>query len=69
MINRASHEWRTIAAEAEKIMVKARQRLEEPSLPPLDTEHLRGKIAAMKQLLALADEQPAIPVPTRDGAY
>jgi hypothetical protein len=46
-----SADWKAVKAHAEKEIERARERLEVPGLPAADTEHERGRIAALKKLL------------------
>lgn len=51
--------WRFLAQHAEKQVATLRERNDSPSLDALRTAELRGRIAAWKELLALATPAPA----------
>lgn len=62
MIDVHSATWRAVKADAEEAIAYARKRLEQPGLPLPETEHERGRIAALNHILALAEPRDAIPV-------
>lgn len=62
-----SETWRTLAAEVEKQLAQAKGQLESPGLDHETTQFERGRIAAMKQILALAT--PRLPVSAGDVSY
>jgi hypothetical protein len=47
-----STQWHTVQAWATERLVASRQKLES-SLDPVQTEHTRGRIAVLKELIAL----------------
>jgi len=51
--------WRYVAAWAAGRLTSARARLETPAIDPAATEQLRGEIAALKALAALAEPRRA----------
>ena len=56
MIDKHSDTWREVAAWAVPALGAARSRLENIGVDPVETENLRGRIAALCDLLALTDE-------------
>lgn len=61
MIDRASETWNDIARWAEEQLDRARNRLEEPDTPLLETERLRERIRVLRQLGKLGMPRPDIP--------
>lgn len=58
MIDPHSATWLAVKAEIDKELETARTRLETRGLPVADTEHQRGRIAALKDIAALAEPHP-----------
>ena len=56
MIYKHSDTWREIAAWAESELSKATERNETSGVVVTETENLRGRIACLRSLLAMADE-------------
>lgn len=46
-----SADWKAVKAHAEAEIERSRMRLEAPGLPQPETEHERGRIAALRNLL------------------
>ena len=55
MINKHSATWREVAAWAETELAKARERIESVGVDLHETESLRGRIAVLRETLALVD--------------
>lgn len=55
-IERHSPTWRYVAQWAKERTEKRQRELEARGLPPDETEFLRGNIAELRALLALADD-------------
>lgn len=57
--------WRRVSQHCDEALVVARRTLETPGLPQAATEYERGRIAALTEILALADpareESPSFP--------
>lgn len=56
-----SRTWRVVHAWAERQLMSSRLTLESIGYPPEQTEYLRGRIAAMKELLKLPEPKKIIP--------
>jgi hypothetical protein len=56
MIDKHSATWREIAAWAETDLAKASERIETLGVGPDETENLRGRIATLRELLAMQDK-------------
>jgi hypothetical protein len=54
--------WEAVSRAAQEILAQARRRLEQPGLAPEATEFERGRIAAARAVLALAEPRTEIPV-------
>ncbi len=66
-MNITDESWIAVSALADAELKAVRGRLETPGLSIADSEFLRGKIAAFKQVLALASaENDQVFVPTVD---
>jgi hypothetical protein len=65
MVDRYSETWRDVAAWAAPRLESARAELESPNVDDARARYLRGRIAALKELLALpdAEDQPAVDAP------
>lgn len=65
MIDRHCETWRDVAAWAEPRLAAARAELESPNTDDARARYLRGRIAILKDLLALPDveAQPAVDAP------
>lgn len=50
-----SRTWRAVTAWADKRMTSSRAAIESPGLGPVDTEYERGRLAAVRELLKLAE--------------
>lgn len=61
MIHAHEESWRTVVDHASREIEKWRGQLELPGLSPADTELLRGKIVALRGVLALGKADPAEP--------
>lgn len=68
MIDRHSDAWRVVAAWAGEELSDASERIEEIGVGPAETENLRGRIAALRELLAMADE-PKPPIVVQAEGY
>jgi hypothetical protein len=62
MIDPHSATWLAVKLHAEKELNNARALLEIPSLDRDETQVQRGRIAALKKLLALAEPRRIIPI-------
>lgn len=60
MIDETSPTWRSISKWAEEEISNTQLDLETPKLDPEETEFLRGKIAALRNLIDLTAESPEI---------
>ena len=58
-MNFQSESWREIACHLEKLRTTESERLEGQTKDLLETQYIRGKIAAYKELLALPKNQAA----------
>jgi hypothetical protein len=58
MIDAYTDTWREVAAKALEIIEAARTRLEQPDQAYGESQYLRGKIAAMREVLELV--KPAV---------
>lgn len=59
--------WRAVSAHAQQQIATLREKNDSQSMDAISTAHTRGRIAAWKELLALANPAPA---PTADvGGY
>ena len=58
-MNFQSESWREIAGHLEKLRTTESERLEGQTKDLLETQYIRGKIAAYKELLALPKNQAA----------
>jgi hypothetical protein len=54
-------EWLNVKRRVTEELNAAREEMEAACLPPAETEHLRGKIAAFRWLLALEEAETQIP--------
>jgi hypothetical protein len=66
MVDRYSETWRDVAAWAAPLLASARAELESPNVSDDRARYLRGRIATLKELLALpdaAEDQPAVDAP------
>lgn len=61
-IDKESLTWRTVSAWAETEIAAAQDHLEQAGLPPEPTEHQRGRIAALRDLLRLTEPAPTIKI-------
>ena len=68
MIDRQSATWRAVATWAGKELATASEANEATGLPTAETEYLRGRIAAVRELMALMDE-PDMRVVAPSGDY
>jgi hypothetical protein len=59
--------WRAIEQHARAQLATLREKNDSPSLDALHTAELRGRIASLKDLLALGNPAPA--EPADDGGY
>jgi len=59
--------WDRVRSHSEKEIEKARDRLETRGLSEADTEFERGRIKALREVLALAD--PPKPIPPSGPGY
>lgn len=59
-IDKTSPTWRSISKWAEEEIANTQLDLETPQLDPNETEFLRGKIAALRNLIDLTAENPEI---------
>jgi hypothetical protein len=50
-----SRTWRAVKDWAEARLTSSRSTIEAVGMPPLETEYERGRIAAMRELLALTE--------------
>lgn len=64
--DRASPLWQRLRAHLEQRLAKYRTR-NDGALAPEDTAHLRGRIAVLKDLLALEEDRPPPPLIAGDG--
>ncbi len=55
MIDKQSKTWREVAAWAQDGLAKACDRIESLGVAPDETNNLRGRIATLRELLALQD--------------
>jgi hypothetical protein len=62
MVDPQSATWEAVSAAIGDSLATARRRLETPGLPAPETEHERGRIAALRHILALAEPRDIIPV-------
>lgn len=53
--------WQTIRGHAEAEIARSQTRLEITGLPIAETEHTRGRIKALRDILALAEPRTEIP--------
>jgi len=53
--------WRDLVAHLEKLRARESEKLEAPTKDLLETQYIRGKVAAYKELLALP-KKPVAPV-------
>jgi len=60
LIDVTSPTWRSIQKWAEEEIENIHLDLETPQLDPDETEYLRGKIAALRNLIDLTAEQPDV---------
>lgn len=60
MIDRHSETWTTVAGHAEKELQSLRVRLESSGTDQAATENIRGRIQALREILALAAERQEI---------
>ncbi len=67
MIDQHSTTWQSVVKHAEATIESARKRLEMQSLGPTETEYERGRIKALRDLLALT--QPQVQIPSTDPLY
>ena len=67
MIDRQSTTWQEVAEWAIAELLLANKRNSTPGLPPAETEHLRGRIAALGELLSMADNPAEGIVDTLQG--
>lgn len=67
-IDFTSATWRALEQHALARIAVLRERNDQPSLDATKTAELRGRIAAWKELLALAKQQPA-PAQQADTGY
>lgn len=67
-IDRRSADWQAVRRRAEAEVEKARDELERHATPQAVTDHLRGRVAAFREVLTWADEprRPSEPVPGYD---
>ena len=56
MIDKHSETWREVAAWAEAELAKDCERIETLGVKSDETENLRGRIATLRELLAMQDE-------------
>ena len=56
MIDKHSDTWREVATWAEIGLAKASERIETLGVKTDETENLRGRIAVLRQLLAMQDD-------------
>jgi hypothetical protein len=61
MIDFSSSTWQAVKEHADAAIENARLRLETSGLSAAETEFQRGRIKAMKDILAMAEPRPAIP--------
>lgn len=67
MIDRNGETWRDVVAHVEAEIEKARAVLEMAGLDPIATEHERGRVAALRSVLALGKEDSSwSPLPKVD---
>lgn len=57
MIDPYSETWRRVCKHANDELDQARTALEQPGLPAAETEFQRGRIAALRTLLALTEDK------------
>lgn len=67
-IDPQSGTWREVKRWAEERISAHQERLEVSGLPPADTEHARGAIAALRELVALP-EPPKGTFPAESVGY
>ncbi len=70
MIDRHSETWREVAAWAEDELSKATERIETLGVKSDETENLRGRIATLRELLAMQDDpEQRVIEPTEDYGF
>ena len=67
MIDKHSATWRHVVALASEGLEVAISRIETLGVGPDETENLRGRIAALREILAMADEPEQRTVETGAG--
>lgn len=67
MIDTNNSVWHEVKAYAETAIDAARARLETPGMSAAETEFERGRIKALRGLLALAE--PQLTIPSTDPHY
>lgn len=60
-VNPSSHTWAVVRERIDELMADARRQLEAADCTPARADQQRGAINALKALLRLADDEPAIP--------
>lgn len=58
MIEKLSPTWKKTEAWASEMLIKLRTQNDNPKLDAVQTAVIRGKISAIKELLALPEEKP-----------
>lgn len=66
MIDPYSETWRRVRKHATDEIEIARTELERSGMPAIDTEFRRGRIAALRALLALGEPKPDTPIQPGD---
>lgn len=57
MIDVHSFTWETVSEHCEKRLGECRRQIEQPGYDHAMTEHLRGRIAALREVLALGESK------------
>lgn len=68
MIDEHSHTWAAVKRRAEEIQDEAAAAALARGLEPIPTEFERGRLAAVRAILALAAEEPS-EMPSEDVTY
>lgn len=68
MIDEHSHTWAAVKRRAEEIEEEATAIAQTRGLEPIPTEFERGRLAAVRAILALAAEEPS-EMPSEDVTY